>query len=161
MHPIHDVDVLLLLATTLSSKRHAAELVEIIAAVDLIQGAIPPEAKLRESFLRLAAHGLIHEVQGGFTLTPGGLKVMADQSKKANTDERLFSIKGKLAAHLHQGDCPPILLTEEQVRAAVLAHQALRNTEGRNLFMPKPKPAEDDKRRKPKRKPFGFSARRR
>jgi hypothetical protein len=41
MYPVHDVDALLLIATTLSSKRRPAELVEIIAAADLLQVAIP------------------------------------------------------------------------------------------------------------------------
>ena len=37
MSPIHDVDVLLLLAVSLAAKRRPAEPVDIIAAIDLIQ----------------------------------------------------------------------------------------------------------------------------
>ena len=36
MHPVHDVDSLLILATALSSKRRPAELVEIVSAADLL-----------------------------------------------------------------------------------------------------------------------------
>ena len=46
MHPILDSDALVLLATTLSAKRRPAELVEIIAAAELIVGSLPGEAKL-------------------------------------------------------------------------------------------------------------------
>lgn len=48
MHPIDEFDVLLLLATALSSKT-AAQMVQY-AAADLFQQAIPAEAKMIERF---------------------------------------------------------------------------------------------------------------
>ena len=56
--------ILLLLAIGLASKRRPAEPLEIVAAIDLIQGNIPAEAKLSEAIARLAVHGLIGEVDG-------------------------------------------------------------------------------------------------
>ena len=68
MHPVHDVDALLLLALGLSAKRRPAELVDIMAATDLIQEAIPADAKLIEAFERLSRHGLIVAVESGYRL---------------------------------------------------------------------------------------------
>ena len=93
MHPIHDVDVLLLLALALSSKRRPAELVEIVAAADVIQGVIPSELRLVDAFSRLATHGLICEQDGGFTLTPQAQKVMAGSGREADTEKRIARIK--------------------------------------------------------------------
>lgn len=142
MHPIHDVDALLLLATTLSAKRRPAELAEIMAAVDLLHGAIPSEQKLGEAFQRLATHGLIGEVDGRFTLTPAAQKVMAGQPPKAETAERIFAVKEKLAAYHPKGEHPPILLSDEQLSAAIAAHRSAGQGAGKNALVPKPKVAE-------------------
>jgi len=66
MQTIHDVDALLLMATLLASKRRPADLVEIMAAADLVQGSVPAVNKLVESFARLGTAGLLVEVEGGF-----------------------------------------------------------------------------------------------
>ncbi|OHC69203.1 MAG: hypothetical protein A2045_08380 [Rhodocyclales bacterium GWA2_65_20] len=141
MRPIPDVDVdvLILMATALSSKRRPAELVEIVAAADLIQGCIPFIEKLDEAIQQLSSIGLIAAVEGGFTLTPAAQEIMADQPRKADTEERIAFIQGKLAAYKPKGKCSPILLTGEQLGAAILAHKASRKTAGKNLLMPKPK----------------------
>ena len=56
----------LLLATLMASKRRAADLVGLVAALDLIlEGAIPPPLKLIDAFKRLSTHGLIAEAEGG------------------------------------------------------------------------------------------------
>ena len=65
MHPISDTDALFLLATTLASKRRPAELVEVIAAFDLLQEPVPSSGRLIDSIQRLSAHGLRCEVDGG------------------------------------------------------------------------------------------------
>src|SRR3989338_8138939 len=104
MYPVHDVDAILLLAMSLAAKRRPAELVEIIAAADLTQGAIPSESKLVESFYRLSAYGLIREVEGGYTLTPDAQQMMAGQRKKADTEERIFGIKENLADYNLKGE---------------------------------------------------------
>ena len=69
MYPVHDVDATLLLALSLASKRRPAELAEIIAATELMQGAIPQEFKLCDSFYRLSEYGLISASDGGYILT--------------------------------------------------------------------------------------------
>lgn len=141
MHPIHDVDALLLLALALSAKRRPAELVEVMAATDLIQQSIPPELKLVDAFARLAVHGLIGEADGGFTLTPEAQKIMGSLSrKKLETEERIFNVREKLAGYNAQGEHATILLTEEQVAAAIAAHRAAVKVPGKNLLVPKPKP---------------------
>jgi hypothetical protein len=144
MHPIHDVDVLLLLAIALASKRRPADLAEILAAADLIQGAIPSQLKLGEAFSRLSNHGLIGEVEGRFTLTPEGQKIMAGQRRKADTVERSFAIKEKLSGYEVTGEPAVILLTADQLAAAIAAHQAFVKEVG--IKRPEPKAPEANKR---------------
>ncbi len=161
MYPVHDVDAILLLAMSLAAKRRPAELVEIIAAADLTQGVVPSEAKLSESFYRLSAYGLISGQDGGYTLTPDAQQMMTGQAKKAKTPERIHDIKESLADYNLRGEHTVIPVTEEQLGAAVLAHRASKNSTGKNLLVPKPKPAEDSKR-PGQHKPYQpFGARRR
>lgn len=149
MHPIHDVDVILLLAMALASKRRPAELVEIIAAIDMMQGAIPAELKLADAFARLASHGLISAVAACFTLTPAAQTIMAGQRKKADTAERIFVIKEKLTDYLPADEFPAIALTPEQLTAAIAAHRAAVKAggAGKNLLMPKSPASERDYQR--------------
>lgn len=147
MYKIHDIDALLLLAMTLSSKRRPAELVEIMAAIDLLQGAIPSETKLSEAFPRLAAHGLISAVEGGFLLTPEAQEVMTGLPKKGEIEERIFRVKDKLSTYTPKGEHAPLQVPVAQVGAAILAHRASGAGAGKNLLMPKPKPVDQDKPR--------------
>ena len=161
MYPVHDIDAILLLAMSLAAKRRPAELVEIIAAAELAQGAIPTEAKLSESFYRLSAYGLICELDSGYTLTPDAQQMMTGQAKKAKTPERLYDIKEHLADYNLKGEHKAILVTEEQLGAAVLAYRAAKANAGKNLLVPKPKPAEDGKRPGQHKPYLPFLARRR
>ncbi len=154
MFPVHDADALLLLAIAVSSKRRPAELVEVIAAGDLIQGAVCSELDLIEAFRRLSENGLICETEGGYMLTPDAQIIMTGQPKKAEAHERVFSIKGKLSAYNPKGEHPAVPVTPEQLAAAVLAHQTSKNSAVKNLFVPKPKPAELDSKRPGRRKPL-------
>ena len=140
MRMLQDIDVVILMATTLSSKRRPAELVEIVAAADLIQGAIPFVDKLGDAIQRLSSAGLISASEGGFTLTPAAQEIMARQPKKAAAEDRLIAIKHDLAAYSPQEECAPILLTREQLSTAIRMHKTSRKTPGRNLLMPKAKP---------------------
>ncbi|MDD2668346.1 MULTISPECIES: hypothetical protein [Zoogloea] len=158
MYPIHDVDALLLLATLLASKRRPADLVEIVAAADLLDGDIVSEVRLVEAFRRFATHGLIAEVEGRYTLTPEAQALAVGLPKKADTPERIFLIREKLSAYNPEDKHPSIPLTVEQLTEAILAHRAAGKTGVRNLLMPKPKVVEEDdpKRRKPQwGRPFG------
>ena len=147
MHPIHDVDAVLLLATALAGKRRPAELAEIMAAADLIHGFVPFEAKLREAFSRLGEHGLICAADGCYALTPAAQEILAGLPKKADAAEHLIWIKGKLGAYKPKGEHAPILLTAEEVVAAIAAYRASAKGAGKNLLIPKPKAAEGDSKR--------------
>lgn len=140
MHPVHDVDSLLLLATALSSKRRPAELVEIVAAVDLLNNNIPGEAKVVEAFARLAKHGLLCAADGGYALTPAAQAIVTGLPRKAETPERLFAIKDRLSLYTVKGEHAAVVLTAEQVTAAIQAHRAAEKTTAKNLLVPKPKP---------------------
>ncbi|MDD5300249.1 MAG: hypothetical protein PHD65_07120 [Gallionella sp.] len=162
MYPVHDVDAILLLALSLAAKRRPAELVEIIAAADLMQGAIPAETKLSDSFYRLSEYGLICAQDGGYTLAPDAQQMMAGQRKKADIQERIYDIKESLADYHLNGEHAIILLAVEQFAAAISEHQATKKSTGKNLLAPKPKPAEIESKRPGTRKPFkSFAARRR
>jgi hypothetical protein len=139
MRQIHDLDVIILLATTLASKRRPAQLVEIVAAADLLQGFIPFVEKLGEALQRLFAFGLINATENGFMLTPVAQELMAKQPKKAGTEELVITIKSDLAAYNPTAEITPIRLTEDALSAAILAHKAARKVRGQNLLMPKPK----------------------
>jgi hypothetical protein len=145
MHPVHDVDALLLLATALASKRRPAQLAEIMAAADLLQGSIPLDVDMAAAFLRLSTHGLIGEAAGGFTLTPQALELMAGvrYKKKAETPERLLAVRQELAGYTPKGEGVAIRLPTELVSAAILAHRTFLKSPGRNMLVPKPKAAVD------------------
>ena len=69
MHPIHDHDPLLFLAVALAAKRRPAELVDVVAAIDLLQIAIPGEQRFIDSFARLAEAGLLLGRDDGLALS--------------------------------------------------------------------------------------------
>lgn len=140
MPPVLDVDVLLLYATALAAKRRPAELLEIVAALDLVNGNIPGEEKLVEAFARLGARGLLQETGGGMALTPAAEKLIEILPRKGEHAERLFELKGLLGAHATSVDGPLISLASEQLRTAILAHRAAAAGRGKNLLVPKPKP---------------------
>lgn len=146
MHPVHDVDALVLLSIAISSKRRPAELVEIIAANDLIHGSVSLKSELAEAFHRLSQYGLIVQAGEGYALTPVALTMLSGGRKKADNEERLTGIKAALAAYHLKGEHPVILVTMEQLSAAVLAHQEAKEHAGKNLLVPKLKPVIDAKR---------------
>jgi len=162
MHPVQNVDAILLLALSHAAKRRPAELIEIIAAVDLTLEARPPASKLSESFSRLFEYGLICAQDGGYTLTPNALPILSGP-KKANAQERIQNIKKNLAAYRVKGEHELVSVEEKQIAEAVLAHQSTRRSAGKkNMLMPKPKPVEEPGKRPGQSKPYQpFSARRR
>jgi hypothetical protein len=154
MHPVHDIDALLLLAMTVCAKRRPAALIEIVAAAELLAGAVPAEAKLGEALQRLAGCGLIGAVAGAYGLTPEAQKMMLGQGRKADTQERLTNLQEKLAAYAPQGELPALALSAAEVRGAILAHRAAAKTPGRNLLLPKPKATHEAKPGQRQRKPL-------
>ena len=97
MKQIHDIDTLLLLALGIAAKRRPAELLEIMAAIDFLQGNIPSEAKLSEAFARLSGLGLILAEDGGFRLSLAAEEMVSNLPKKGEAEERLFRVKDNLS----------------------------------------------------------------
>lgn len=139
MRPAHDVDALILMATALAAKRRPADLVGIVAAAELLQGFMPFADKLGEAIRRLSSLGLIGILEEGFTLTAAAQAIMAQLPKKAATEDRLIALKHLLADHAPTGQAAPLVLTAEQLDAAIQAHKLARKTPGKNMLMPKPK----------------------
>lgn len=154
MQLVTDIDVILLRAVALSAKRGPAQLPAIMAAVDLTPMALAAEFKLTDSFHRLSIHGLIVGRDGGVALTEAGESVLAQQPRKAATEEiRIERIKEDLSGHHASGDDEPIGITVEQVRKAIAEHRAGVRAPAKNMLLPKPKPNPDnDKRKGPWRK---------
>ncbi len=147
MQAIHDVDALLLLAMSLAAKRRSAELIEIIAAIDLIHGAqgiIPSESRLNEAFQRLSANGMICAVEDRFTLTPAAQLIMTGIPRKADTAARIQSLKDRFLASAPEGEHATLLLTNKQICAAILLHRAAGKSSVKNLLIPKPQTAGGD-----------------
>lgn len=140
MYPIHDHDPLVLLATALAAKRRPAELLEIMAAIDLIQGNIPNETKLSEAFARLGQSGLLVERDDGVALTPAAESLIQALPRKAEMPDRLIALRSGLAAYVTSGDATAVVRSADALRAAMLAHRAAAATAGKNLLVPKPKP---------------------
>lgn len=147
MSKIHDVDALLILATGMAAKRRPADLVEIMAAIDFLQGNIPGEAKLSEAFARLSAQGLILAAAEGYQLSPAAEAMVSDLPKKGETEEKLFRVKDNLSTHAASGTAPDALaVSADEIKASIQAHRQAGQGAGRNLLMPKPKPAEEQRR---------------
>lgn len=139
MRLLPDVDVVILMATAISSKRRPAALAEIVAAADLLQGFIPYPDKLGDSIKRLSSAGLVDAVADGFALTPAAEKMVAALPKRAETEERLAALRTSLADHAPKTECAAIALTAEQLAAAIKSHEATKKSSGQNMAMPKPK----------------------
>lgn len=161
MYPIHDIDAQLLLATLLASKRRPAELVEIVAAAELMGCPITACNLWAEAFRRFATHGLIVAADGGgYALTPAAQALGAGLPKKADTEERVFLVREKLAAYKPAEKSSSIPVSWEQFEEALVAHAAVALQGGKNLLMPKPKVDEDDQRRRGPGRPFAGRPRR-
>jgi hypothetical protein len=161
MSPLQDIDALLLLSLAVSSKRRPAELIEIIAATDLIQGVVPSDLRLVEAFSRLAERGLICARDGGFMLTPDAQTVMTGQSRKADSAQRIQSIKDRFSAYESTSGHAPIVLTVKEVCTAILAYRESVKSPGKNLLTPRPDAAKDDSPRPGQRQRKPLPARRR
>lgn len=144
MNMMLDVDALLVLAIALTAKRRAAELVDILAAAELLHGAVPGETRLLQSLVRLGERGVICEVDGAFALTPAAQAEFARQTKKADTEIRLASVKSILGDFPAQGEQPPLTVTPKAISSAVLAHREAAKSKVKNLLMPKPKASESN-----------------
>lgn len=145
MYPVHDVDALLLLAMSVASKRRPAELVEIMAAIELNQGAIATESRLGEAFHRLSVCGLIVEIEGHYTLTAEAEKILSGQRRSAGSLERIFGIKENLSGFEPAGEHAAVVVTTAQLSAAYREYRS--SGADKNLLMPKPKAPEPDRKK--------------
>lgn len=147
MHPIHDTDPLLLLAVAMASKRRPAELLEIVAAVDLLQGKVPGETKFADTLARLAVAGLIvGSEEAGLALTPAAQRLIEVLPRKGEAEERLQALKEGLGAYAQGPEQPPVVIAGAAILTAILAHRAAAKSTAKNLLVPKPKPAETTSR---------------
>lgn len=160
MHPIHDHDPLMFLAVALAAKRRPAELVDVVAAIDLLQIAIPGEQRFIDSFARLAEAGLLLGRDDGLALTPAGLALFEALPKLSDGEERVFSVKQALATYT-PGIAELLSAIEPAaVTAAIAAHRTAAAGPAKNLLVPKPKPAETSKSRPGQRQRKPMPARR-
>ncbi len=139
MYPVHDADAILLLAMSVAAKRRPAELIEIIAAADLLAGVIPGETKLSDSFYRLSEYGLICAQDDGYALTPDAQQILSGQAKKAKSQERIHDIKENLADFHLKGEHAIVLVKPELLLVAINAHKQAKSS-GRSWLIEKPKP---------------------
>lgn len=161
MYPIHDADPLLLFATALAAKRGPAQLAGIVAAAELIAGSLPSGQRLAESFASLSRNGLIQAEGGGFSLTPAGERLMAEQPKKGTGDQRLFRLREDLSALPTKAAEAVIVVAPAALAEAVATHQAGALGRGKNLLMPKPKETDRNQARPGQRQRKPLPARKR
>ncbi len=150
MQSVYDVDVILLLATLMAAKRRPAELPEIVAGVELVQGlqgTLPSVAKLRAAFSRLAKHGLIRADGEGFVPTSTAQELCAAATRKRSYAEQLAGIRERLAATELADKHADIQIEDARWSAAIAAHRASADGAGKNELVPRPKA--DDARKRP------------
>jgi hypothetical protein len=142
MPPIHDADPLLILAIALASKRRAAVLGDVVAAVELLNGAIPAAQKLVEAFARLSVAGLVVADPDGFRLTAAGEAVAAGPVGKADAAARLQVVRERLGEYRPAGAHAAVAVDPAAVLSAMSEHLALSAVAKTNALVPKPKPPE-------------------
>lgn len=147
MYPINDIDAQLLLATLIASKRRPAELVEIVAAADLMGCPVTSGNLWAESFRRCATHDLLVAVDGRYALTPAAQALCEGLPKKAETAERVFRVRERLSEYTPAEKTASIPMSAAQMEAAMAEYAANTKQGGDNLLMPKPKLYEGDERR--------------
>lgn len=147
MPPFQDLDALMLLAMMLAAKRRPATLAEVIAALDLLEGGLPPQVQIGKSFARLSEAGLLHEQEGGFALTAAAEALVTGLKKKCDTAERIQVLRERLITHTQDIPATLIALTPKQLGDAVLAFRTAEKSSKRTLMAERPQPAEADKRK--------------
>lgn len=140
MHPVHDVDAILILSLSVAAKRRPANLVEIVTATSLAQGTIPAAPLLSAAFARLSACGLVSCIDGGYTLSAAAQEMLASQRKNDDNEKKLSRIMEHLASYRCKGEHPSIQVGPEQLLAAVKEYKAANRSSDKSLLTSKPKP---------------------
>lgn len=159
MYPINDIDAQLLLATLIASKRRPAELVEIVAAAELLGCPVNLARLWVDSVRRFATHDLMVAVDGRYALTPAAQALGEKLPKKADTAERVFLVRERLSEYVPAEKTPSISISVEQMEAAMAEHAASAKQGGSNLLMPTPKQSEEEERRRGAHRRFGGRSR--
>jgi hypothetical protein len=146
MYPIHDHDPLVLLATALAAKRRPAALLDVMSAIDLVQGIIPNEEKLSEAFARLGRNGLLLERDGGVALTTAAESLIEALPHKGDMADRLMALRNLLVNYVTRGDGVAVAVAAEQLQSAIEAHRSAAAGAGKNMLVPKPKPEANQSR---------------
>lgn len=147
MPPFEDLDALMLLAMMLAAKRRPAALTEVIAALDLLEGGLPPQVQIGKSFARLSEAGLLREQEGGFALNAAAESLLTGLKKKSDTMARIKVLRERLANHTQEVPATPIALTPKALGDAVLAFRTAEKSSKHTLLAERPQPAEADKRK--------------
>lgn len=153
--PHNDIDSQLLLATLIASKRRPAELVEIVAAADVLGFPVTSGNLRAEFFRRFATHDLMVAVDGRYALTPAAQALGEKLPKKADTAERVFLVRERLSEYMPAEKTASIPISVEQMEAAMAAHAESGKQGGCNLLMPKPKQTEEEEQRRSPHRRFG------
>lgn len=145
MPPFQDLDALMLLAMMLAAKRRPAALAEVIAALDLLEGGLPPQVHIGKSFARLSEGGLLREEEGGFALTAAAETLVTGLKKRSDTAARIQVLRERLANHAPDAPAAPIALSPKQLGDAILAFRAAEKSSKHTLMAERPQPAAQDK----------------
>lgn len=154
MSPIHDHELLLLLAVSLAAKRRPAEPAAIVAAVELIHGSLPSAAELATAFASLDGAGLVAGGDDGVRLAPAAEKLIEALPGRGDHAQRLTALRGLLAGYSAATPEFPVVIDSAPWQAAIQSHRAAAAGSGANLMMPKPKPETQSRPGQRARKPL-------
>jgi hypothetical protein len=154
MSPIHDHELLLLLAVSLAAKRRPAEPAAIVAAVELIHGGLPSAAEFAAAFASLDGAGLIAGGDDGVGLTPAAEQLIEALPRRGDSALRLAALRGLLSGYNAATPEIPVVVDASPWLSAIQSHRAAAAGPAANLLMPKPKPETQSRPGQRARKPM-------
>ena len=154
MSPIHDHELLLLLAVSLAAKRRPAEPAAIVAAVELIHGSLPSAAEFATAFASLDGAGLIAGSDDGVGLAPAAEQLIEALPARGDHLQRLAALRALLAGYSAATPEIPVAIDAAPWQAALQSHRAVAASPAANLLMPKPKPETHSRPGQRARKPL-------
>lgn len=146
MQRVNDIDAVLLLAVARASKRRPAELAEIVAAAELVAGDMPDPGKLAEAAARLSTHGLLVAAGGGLALSAEAQQALVGEPAKAEPAARIFWVRDQLSGLRVEAGHAALELTARQIDDAIKVHRTTTAAGPKSVFVPRPKPPEDNGR---------------
>ena len=140
MHPVHEIDAVLILSLSIVAKRRPADLVEIVTATSLTQDTLPAAPLLSGAFARLSACGLVVGIDDSYTLSADAQEMLASQRKNDDNDKKLSRLMEHLARYKCKGEHPALPVSPEQLLVAINEVRTTRNSPGKSLLTSKPRP---------------------